>query len=55
MRLLHDYFIFDVSLIKFTNFSANAVITFSNKLWIMITEAYSYRYEKTKELSGAFS
>ena len=33
LRLLHDYIIFDVSLIEFTNFSSNIVITFNNKLW----------------------
>ena len=35
MRLLHDCFIFDVSLLEFTKFSSNYVITINNKLWIV--------------------
>ena len=39
--LLYDYFIFNVSLIEFTNFSPNTVITLNNKLWI-ITETLGF-------------
>ena len=41
LHLLHDYFIFDVSLSEFTNFSPNTVITLNIKLWI-ITETIGF-------------
>ena len=59
LHLLHGYFIFDISLIEFTNFSPNTVITLNimynnwNYRFLEISRMPSHAEMHTKGLSGA--